>query len=85
MHRQFGNMLVLSAVYKSKYLKHFIGDRPRVTMQHLFRRTICFLDDHSAISATLAKDSYILKLLRDVVFEGEDDYSVDSLSQPSFG
>lgn len=66
-------MLVLSAVYKSKYLRHYIGDKPRVTMEHLFKRTINFLSSLQPISATLGHDSYILQCLRDVVFKDETD------------
>ena len=73
LNRQFGNMLVLSAVYKSKYLRRYIGDNPRVTMNYLFKRTISFLNQLQPISATLGHDAYILQCLREVVFNDETD------------
>ena len=68
-HAQFGNMLVLSAAYKSKTLGQYVE---RAKLRHLFDRTIKMLGDLGAISFTLAKDCYILKCLRKVVFEGGD-------------
>ncbi|KAG8532589.1 uncharacterized protein KY384_002466 [Bacidia gigantensis] len=77
-HAQFGNMLVLSAVYKSKYLKRFIqnsrmNSTPKKHMEHLFWRTTNFLNRLKPISPTLAQDCSILHSLREVVFEGDDD------------
>lgn len=82
IHSQFGNMLVLSAVYKSKHLKQYIiapdkNESPKQIIQRLFRRTIAILSDHKSISKTLAYDQFILDRLRDVVFEGEDDETED--------
>ena len=77
-------MLVLSAVYKSKYLKRFISDRPRVTMQHLFKRTINFLKSLKPISQTLGYDSFILENLQEVVFEGEEELPVEPTPASSF-
>lgn len=68
-HAQFGNMLVLSAAYKSKTLGHYVE---RAKLSHLFDRTIKMLSDLAPISQTLAKDSVILQCLRKVVFEGGD-------------
>ena len=77
-------MLVLSAVYKSKYLKQYLGDRPRVTIGHLFKRTINFLASLKPISATLGYDCFILQNLREVVFEGEDDTAMEPTPSSSF-
>lgn len=68
-HAQFGNMLVLSAAYKSKTLGQYVE---RGKLSHLFDRTIKMLGDLSPISQTLAKDCVILQGLRKVVFEGGD-------------
>ena len=68
-HAQFGNMLVLSAAYKSKTLGQYVE---RGKLSHLFDRTIKMLGDLAPISQTLAKDCHILQGLRKVVFEGGD-------------
>ena len=64
-HAQFGNMLVLATTYKSR-LSFLI---PRYKLEHLFSRTIKFLQSLQPISETLAKDALILDKLRDVVFD----------------
>lgn len=64
-HAQFGNMLVLATTYKS----HLAFLIPRPKLEQLFHRTINFLRDLGAISATLGKDAMILERLREVVFE----------------
>lgn len=68
-HAQFGNMLVLSAAYKSKTLGQYVE---RGKLSHLFDRTIKMLGDLAPISQTLARDCFILQCLRKVVFEGSD-------------
>ena len=68
-HAQFGNMLVLSAAYKSKTLGQYVE---RGKLSHLFDRTIKMLSDLGPISPTLMKDCSILRCLREVVFEGAD-------------
>lgn len=68
-HAQFGNMLVLSAAYKSKTLGQYVE---RGKLSHLFDRTIKMLGDLAPISQTLAKDCFILQCLRKVVFEVND-------------
>ena len=68
-HAQFGNMLVLSAAYKSKTLGQYVE---RGKLSHLFDRTIKMLGDLAPISQTLAKDCFILQCLRRVVFDGND-------------
>lgn len=68
-HAQFGNMLVLSAAYKSKTLGQYVEHKK---LSHLFDRTIKMLNDLAPISKTLAKDCAILRCLRKVVFEGND-------------
>lgn len=78
-HSQFGNMLVLSAVYCSKHLRGYISDDPTQTMEFLFRRTINMLRRLKPISATLGHDEYILRCLQEVVLGTP----VDQYSQPS--
>ena len=68
-HAQFGNMLVLSAAYKSKTLGQYVE---RGKLSYLFDRTIKMLGDLAPISQTLAKDCFILQCLRRVIFEGND-------------
>ncbi|KAL9123958.1 MAG: hypothetical protein Q9217_006666 [Psora testacea] len=84
-HAQFGNMLVLSAAYKSKYFRSYISDEPKKTMQHLFKRTISLLGSLKPISSTLGHDQFILQCLQDLVFEGEDDLPSAPAAAPSFG
>lgn len=68
-HAQFGNMLVLSAAYKSKTLGEYVD---ATKLNHLFHRTINLLGSLAPISRTLEKDCFILQCLRKVVFEGGD-------------
>ena len=79
IRRQFGNMLVLSAVYKSKHLGKYIAypgmeRTPYLVMKYLFNRTIALLGDLKPISPTLGQDALILSHLKDVVLkeEGEE-------------
>ncbi|KAL8710852.1 MAG: hypothetical protein Q9220_004655 [cf. Caloplaca sp. 1 TL-2023] len=64
-HAQFGNMLVLATTYKS----HLAFLIPKSKLEHLFCRTINFLQSLKNVSETLAKDALILENLRDVVFD----------------
>ena len=64
--RQFGNMLVLSAAYKSKTLGSYIAQQQ---LKRLFGRTIKLLGRLAPISQTLERDCFILQCLRKVVFE----------------
>ena len=68
-HAQFGNLLVLSAAYKSKTLGQYVANSK---LNHLFDRTIKMLNELAPISSTLARDCEILRCLRKVVFEGGD-------------
>ncbi|KAL9070901.1 MAG: hypothetical protein Q9161_004543 [Pseudevernia consocians] len=77
-HAQFGNMLVLSAAYKSKTLGQYVE---RGKLSHLFDRTIKMLGDLAPISQTLAKDCSILQCLRKVVFEGGDNLATSFSSE----
>ena len=63
--RQFGNMLVLAATYKSKLAFLVPADQ----LERLFDRTITFLRSFRPISSTLAQDAVILENLKQVVFE----------------
>ena len=76
-HRQFGNMLVLSAAYKSKTLGAFVEPQK---LDYLFGRTIKLLKTCSPISMTLAKDCYILECLRKVIFENSSEPMTNSFS-----
>ena len=78
--RQFGNMLVLSAVYSSKHLRSKISENPEVTMRHLFERTVNQLKRLKPISATLGHDEYILRCLKDVVLGDDHAYYGPSTS-----
>jgi hypothetical protein len=64
-HRQFGNMLVLSATWRTAYLRELI-DQER--FQTLLDRTICFLRKLSAISPTCQLDCSILEKVQRVLF-----------------
>ncbi|KAI5807562.1 hypothetical protein DFH27DRAFT_546792 [Peziza echinospora] len=57
-HAQFGNLLVLSAAYRSNELKHLV---PSHILSSLFSKTIFFLRTLSPISAALRKDLQILE------------------------
>lgn len=62
---QFGNMLVLSAVWQTGLLRELI-DKDR--FQRLLTRTIGFLRKHVAISATCQQDCAILEGIQRVLF-----------------
>lgn len=57
-YRQFGNLLVLSAAYRSNELRHLI---PSHVLASLFSKTIYFFRTLSPISAALRKDLQILE------------------------
>lgn len=69
--RQFGNMLVLAAVYYDKTLKRLIEDVPR--FKRLLDRTIRFLRRLAPISPTCANDCSILEKIRHRLFGLPDD------------
>jgi hypothetical protein len=69
-YRLFGNMLVLSAVWRTQLLRRLV-DQDR--FQGLLERTISFLDELSAISPTCQHDCDILKKIRRVLFGGRPD------------
>jgi hypothetical protein len=75
--RQFGNILVLSAAFKSRTLGAFVA---RDKLTHLFHRTIKFLGSYAPISQTFAKDCYISECLKEVVFEGGEAGFMNSFS-----
>ncbi|OAK94754.1 hypothetical protein IQ06DRAFT_81458 [Phaeosphaeriaceae sp. SRC1lsM3a] len=62
MHAQFGNMLVLAAVYKSKMYSHLPEDTPLTpkTLAALFERTISALEETAPNSPILQVDLDIL-------------------------
>ena len=64
-HSQFGNMLVLSATWRTRYLRTLI-DKDR--FQVLLGRTIGFLRKLSAISPTCQKDCSILEKIQGLLF-----------------
>jgi len=64
-YSQFGNMLVLSATWKTHYLRKLI-DQER--FQVLLGRTIGFLRKLSAISPTCQLDCSILEKIQRVLF-----------------
>jgi hypothetical protein len=65
IHRQFGNMLVLSATWRTHYLRKLI-DQER--FQTLLSRTIGFLRKLSAMSPTCQLDCSILEKIQRVLF-----------------
>ena len=65
MFSQFGNMLVLSATWRSHYLRKLI-DEDR--FRSLLKRTIDFLRKLSAISPTCQLDCSILERIQRVLF-----------------
>lgn len=67
-HRQFGNMLVLAAAYKS--LLRVLIDREK--LRQLLDRTIHFLLRSKTISPTLVKDAEILSKIRQHIFESDN-------------
>ncbi|KAL9098082.1 MAG: hypothetical protein Q9163_006188, partial [Psora crenata] len=84
-HAQFGNMLVLSAAYKSKYFRTHISPDPRRTMEYLFYRTIRFFETLKDISPTLGHDQFILRCLREVIFEADDESLLALTTAPPCG
>lgn len=66
MHAQFGNMLVLAAVYKSKMFPHLPRDAPlnEATLAALFERTISALEETAPNSPILQVDLDILHSIR---------------------
>ena len=75
-YSQFGNMLVLSATWRTHYLRKLI-DQDR--FQSLLSRTIDFLRKFSAISPTCQLDSSILEKIQRVLF---GDYLTSVLDTP---
>ncbi|KAL8786662.1 MAG: hypothetical protein Q9195_008116 [Heterodermia aff. obscurata] len=67
-HAQFGNILVLSATFKSRSLVLSRLITPE-KLDRLFERTITFLRRLSPLSESLGRDAKILEALREVVFE----------------
>jgi hypothetical protein len=67
-NRQFGNILVLAATYKSKSrtLSSLVSAE---TLSMLFDRTINFLRGLVPLSETLERDAEILEALRETVFD----------------
>jgi hypothetical protein len=65
IHRQFGNMLVLSATWRTHYLRRLI-DQER--FQTLLSRTIGFLRKLSAISPTCQLDCSVLEKIQRILF-----------------
>lgn len=66
LHAQFGNMLVLAAVYKSKLYPH-LPDNTSLTPKNLhalFTRTLNVLDEVAPNSSVLKLDSEILRNVR---------------------
>ena len=67
VNRQFGNMLVLSAVYSSKVLDFLVDEQE---LKRLLERTIQFLRSLAPISTTLAKDCELLTVVREKIERG---------------
>lgn len=65
--RQFGNILVLTAVFSSPnpQLSRLVDED---TLRRLLGRTIHFLDDKAPISPALAKDAHILRCVQSKLF-----------------
>lgn len=68
LNRQFGNVLVLAATFKSKSpaLSSLI---PASTLEHLFDRTIRFLSELECLSESLKLDKEILVNLKNSCFD----------------
>lgn len=66
MHRQFGNMLVLSVTWHTGYLRGLIELR---RFQYLMARTIKFLRNLSGISPTCERDCYLLEKIQRVLLD----------------
>jgi hypothetical protein len=66
MHAQFGNMLVLAAVYKSRMYQHLPADIPLTpgNLDALFERTISALEENAPNSPILVLDLEILRNTR---------------------
>ncbi|KAI9675189.1 MAG: hypothetical protein M1829_003549 [Trizodia sp. TS-e1964] len=64
MHAQFGNMVVLNATYRSRFLGHLV-ERKRLTS--LLRKTIKYLGYLAPNSPALRQDGEILMALQDSV------------------
>jgi hypothetical protein len=66
MHAQFGNMLVLAAVYRSKMYQHLPHDIPLTpsNLNALFERTISALQENAPNSPILQVDLEILQNTR---------------------
>jgi hypothetical protein len=66
VHAQFGNMLVLAAVYKSKMYQHLSRDTPltRRCLNALFERTFGMLEQNTPNSPILKVDRDILRNVR---------------------
>lgn len=71
--RQFGNMLVLAATYKS-HLSRLVN---RNKLEELLDRTINFLGKYSPISPTLKKDAEILHDIKQQIFGANRSFSAD--------
>ncbi|GIZ48832.1 hypothetical protein CKM354_001187800 [Cercospora kikuchii] len=69
-HAQFGNMLVLSAAFNSKYIDPLV---PRERFKSLLERTISFLRRLAPISPTCAADCGILEKFNRTLFPLEED------------
>lgn len=67
MHRQFGNVLVLSATYNSPnpQLRSMVSED---TLRKLLVRTIDFLEDKKGISPALGNDARILRHVQAKLF-----------------
>lgn len=64
-HSQFGNMLVLSAVFNNEYMKTLV---PEPKFKRLLQRTIGFLRRLAPISPTCAADCSILEKFQNTLF-----------------
>lgn len=66
MHAQFGNMLVLAAVYKSPMYKHLPENTPLTprNLDALFERTIDAINENAPNSPILKVDLEVLEFLR---------------------
>ena len=66
MHcKQFENMLVLIIIYQSKRFSNLV---PRNELEHFFECTIDFLGTLWPISKTLGQNVWILKIMKNAVF-----------------
>lgn len=86
-HAQFGNMLVLAAVYSCniEWLKELV---PRDKLQALLRRTIAFIRRLQQASNVAVSDILILEAIDRILFpesEGNDLYKNEGLTGDSIG